>query len=193
MKKVIYPLSAGLVLFFLAYIVLSGVSLFPKPSIAKDDSPSRVIDAFWQNSLQGNANEIEKLTSETPKDFFAMKNKCAEEKGDTLKKIESSKDSLVQVSESVSDDLTKQNVKFIAKTSSYIKEGGYVHHKVVEEKIAGNHALLRVAYGKDELMRYQDIYLLNKENNEWKLFMITTDWELKLINKDYILSDCLEN
>jgi hypothetical protein len=174
-----------LIALFAVFIWLNSDSL-AKVSNNNQDSLSSVIDEFWQNALKDNVSEIKKITTETPKDFFDMENKCLQEKV----KI-SNDDGLIQVRKSVSSQLNQDNIEFILKISDTIKEGGYVYHKIIEKEINGNHALLRVIYGKNEFDRYGDLFLLHKENGkDWKIFMITTDLELNLINKHYFKSSC---
>lgn len=193
MKKIFYLTVAFTILSFSAYFAVSDLNMFPKSATAKERSLSKVIDIFWQNSLQGNTAELEKLITHTPDDFYTMKNLCDEKRGDISKKVDLSEGSLTKVSDSVDDSFSQENRKFINKISSTIKQGNYRHYKIVDEKVTDDHALLRVAYGKDDSMIYGDLFLLNKKNNEWKIFMVTSDWELELVNKNYATTECPEN
>lgn len=192
MKNIFHIIPTGLIVCLSALtmccakpsvnLVSSAEALTPRAS-----SPSDAVSNFWQFSLQGDAGGVSKTVTKTPQDYYDMANKCLAERG-----AKPDDEGLVPVPKWVDPELVGVNESAVLEISTLIKKRGYKYHKVESQTETGNHALLLVKYGTDERMIYGNLFLLNKEAGEWKIFKVTNAWGLSLENKYFAQSDCVE-
>ena len=151
----------------------------------KSEKPSEissVISKFWRASLQGNGDALNQIITKIPDDYYAMYNKC--KKSDDL---------YFGIDKAVTEQDSKYEYDGIFRISSGIKNNKRVHYKIVEERVSGNHAVTTVDFGETaDMLIYHELFLMNKEKGEWKIFMISGSWYLSQTNKYFVQKDCSE-
>lgn len=195
MKKNIGILLACFVVSFVLTIFLERVTKNNASnaiySLKKPSEFSLIIDEFWQISLTENKGALEKLITKMPNNYYDMLNKCDEESGETAKRLNSKVPGLNWITHGI--DESKIN---FARTEIYleysrIKKKNFTSYKIIYEREVGNHAIVKVEFGENDRSRFEEgLFLLNKENGKWKIFMITGTWYLKQDNRYFAKSDC---
>jgi Domain of unknown function (DUF4878) len=158
----------------------------------KSSEISSFIDKFRLTSLQGNSEDLEKLITKIPADYYEMLNKCDEKNGETEKRRNSNEAGLNWITRGVTQSQIDREYAEILKTSSNIKQKNYDSFRILEIKEVDNHAIVKVEYGKEDFRPYVELFLLSKENGEWKAFANTLSWHLLLDNKYFANKDCAE-
>lgn len=166
----------GLLLLFLGLPKISSV-------LNRSEKPSELspaISKFWSAALAGNRDALNEIITEMPDDYYVMYNKCG--KPDDL---------YLNMDKIVNKQDRIFHYNTILSISSAIRRHNRAYYKILEERITGNHAVARVDFGKQpDLLVYHDLFLMNKENGQWKIFMIDGGWYLEQDNKYFVQKDC---
>lgn len=144
------------------------------------NNPSEVsftISEFWQAAVHKDKTRLETITSKTPDDFYKMYNKCKDP---------------ADVIFSVDDSEIKYNRDDLLIVFSQIIKSNLASYNILEEKVSENHAAVRVEYGEPDNLIHNDLFLLNKENGQWKIFMISGADYLSNNNRYFAQQTCSE-
>jgi hypothetical protein len=144
------------------------------------NGPSNIVKKFWDQSLKGNTNQAESLITYVPKDFWVIR--YALRKCDNLGKAPNFVKYPTESKDEFAFDLTVKEIESIKRSKLEILG--------VEEREYGEEALVEVEYGLSDLPSFRKFFLLKKENNEWKIFMITP--LTSLIDEDFATDKCYQ-
>lgn len=159
----------------------------------RETGPSATVRKFWLSSLQGQNFEAEVLLTTTPKDYYKIVNYCAEATGENARIIASNPPGITPLTKGVDDYKRKWERDFLTEFSSRIQREEYSSFNIKVKKQTDDHAIVEIAYGKESfhhLDYFKDNFLLVKENDDWKIFMVTSNWDLSNDNKLFAETDC---
>lgn len=190
MKKSIF-LAFVLILSFFVVIVLKAQNQPRKKSATSLGShisveATEIVFRYWELAANGELNQLEKLITETPLDFEVYSAACTSsnelnqtntlENSPTIKLPSKGRSSTMR---EFNQNSTRIEFPLL------IKNRNYVIKQVVEQRNFEDEALVRVGFGSNMSPWNQQVFLLKRKNNGWKIFAIMGNWHLEQVNKNF--------
>jgi hypothetical protein len=192
--------NMGIKLIVLVLIVSCGLtfwicntsSVFTQHEFHK--SPSETVLYFWQASFQNRGEDVKNVITQTPEKYWIRCNEqntsINEEKVKIRKAGELSSETLS--SESNREFLKKSHYENLISFSRLIRinKADLSSISITEESMIDDAAIVTVDYKVTDGYIDQEKFLLTKDNNQWKIFLIASD-AVPALNDRFGVTECI--
>ena len=152
------------------------------------DSIDTVIKDYWAAALLHDKQKVTSHIAPLPSDYYVKSNQCRDNEQTNPGAMLVEKGRTITPSQIAEAELT---VAHMADKIGKRKFSSFVRMPE-ESRIAGDRAVVAMDYGPSVDRGFRHIFLMNKVQGQWKIFLVSTKWSLDNDNKDYLRQKCAE-